>query len=389
MSFVSELKPKASQFNLLYLEDEELPRKKFCQYFTKLFKEVYSAQNGVEGLEYYEKYKIDIIITDINMPKMNGLEFSRIVKHHNRRIPIILVTANTETKTFTDAIDIGINKFLIKPIMLDKLSTSLLDILNNLITTKDNLRLEELSHTLSDDLETKTKELNLFKDDMIAIFTHELKTPLHAIINFSEYIYKNIKKELTSKRIKRISDLAHKIQANGLAQSSLIETLLDVSKYKAGKMILNEVQISPKEIINSMMNRYQTLYDKETTYELEVGDIIWDKKALMMIVDNLYSNALKYSKSKIHITYKKVEGDFFCLVIEDDGEGIKEELREVIFNQFEQLDVALLGRRKPGTGLGLYLIKLILDQCNAQITVGESTRLGGASFNIKGRIKND
>ena len=389
MSFVSELRPIASEFNLLYLEDEKLVSEQFNKYFIRVFKNVYAVENGVEGLECFEKYDIDIIISDVNMPKMNGLEFSRIVKTKNRRIPIILITANTEISCLTEAINIGINKFLIKPIDLNKLADSLSDILNEFILTKDKIRFENLSHTLSDKLDTKTKELNMFKDDMIAIFTHELKTPLHAIINFSEYIQKSVQKELTPKKVQKIGELANKIRANGLAQSALIETLLDVSKYKAGKMVFNEIPIKPEEIINSIIHRYQSLYNKEVTYELAKVTIIWDKKAFIMLFENIFSNALKYAKTKIHITFKEFEDNHFLLVIEDDGDGIKEEMRKMIFEQFEQLDSELLERKKAGTGLGLYMIKLILDKCNAKINVSDSKLLGGASFIIKGRIQND
>ncbi len=389
MSFTNDLKPKASDFNLLYLEDEKIVSEQFSKYFKRVFKNVYTAENGLEGIEHFKKYDIDIVISDVNMPKMNGLEFSRIIKNENRRIPIVLITANTEISCLTEAIDIGINKFIIKPINIDKLSITLLEILNDLITTKDKVRFEKLSHTLSDELDTKTKELSMFKDDMIAIFTHELKTPLHAIINFSEYIHKNIQKELTPKKIKRIGDLSNKIRANGLAQSSLIETLLDVSKYKAGKMVFNEIQINPKEIINTVIHRYESLYNKEITSELDDINIVWDKKAFIMLYENIFSNALKYSKSKIHITFKNIDTDYFLLTIEDDGDGIKDEMKKIIFEQFEQLDNSVIDREKTGTGLGLYMIKLILDKCNTKIKVTDSRLFGGASFEIKGRIQND
>jgi len=389
MSFTSELKPKANEFNLLYVEDEVAVNETFCRYFERIFKKVYPAFDGEQGLEYFEKYDIDIIITDVNMPIMDGLEFSRIIKEKNHHLPIILITANTGADCFINAIDIGIDKFLMKPLNMDKLCETLHDILDVLLTQKDNLRLEELSYTLTDELENKDKELSLFKDDMIAIFTHELKTPLHAIINFSEYIHKNIHKELTPKRIEKISDLAHKINANGLAQSAQIETLLDVSKYKAGKIIFNKSFIEPKRIIDAIVHRYQSMYEKEVTFRLENISMMWDKKAFHMLFENIFSNALKHSTSKVHVTFFRIEKEQFILSIEDDGDGIKEEERSKIFGQFEQLDAAMLERQKAGTGLGLYLVKLILDNSGSNINVGESELLGGASFKITGRIYDD
>lgn len=389
MSRTAQLKEKGCEFNLLYLEDEDFTREKFTTFFKRVFKNVYTAPNGLEGLKCFDTHDIDLIVTDINMPLMDGLEFSRHIKEKTSDVPIILATAQTDVNYFVDAIEVGVNKMVMKPIMLDKLSNALDDMLTVLQTRRENARLEELSHTLSDELETKTKELNLFKDDMIAIFTHELKTPLHAIINFSEYIHKNIHKELTKSKIERISSLALKIRSNGLAQSSLIETLLDVSKYKAGKMVLRPIEFNAKKTLFSIIERYRSLYDKGVTYELEDMNITWDKKAFSMLFENFYSNALKYADSKVHITLKSLPPNEFILSIEDNGDGIEEEMREKIFGQFEQVDQPYLSREKEGTGLGLYLVKLITTHCHAHISVDESSLLGGALFNVKGPLKND
>ena len=389
MSSLNEIKTKATQFNLLYVEDEQLVRQKLYKYFSGFFKNVYCAKDGLEAFAAFNKHHIDLVITDVNMPRMNGLELSKEIKEINKETPIVLITANTDVSCFINAIEIGIDKFLVKPINRDKL----VDILNDVLKVLENKRkkeeLELRNYDLSCKLEIKTKELNMFKDDMIAVFTHELKTPLHAIINFSDYIHNNMSENLQTRKIQKIKELSQKIHSNAMFQSSLIETLLDVTKYKAGKMVLKEIPLVANELILSVVHRYQSLYNKKISIDLDEFDIVWDRKAFLMIVENIYSNALKYSKSRIHMSLKKLDSKHFFLCIEDDGKGIEEKMRDVIFSQFEQLEEAYLDRKKSGTGLGLYLVKLILDKCNANVEVSKSALLGGARFYIKGSINND
>ena len=379
----------ASEFNVLYLDDDEKMRYLFSNLLSGSFKNVYYGEDGSVGLEIFDKYEIDFIITDIHMPNIDGLEFAQIIKNKNKSIPVILVTAFTDTELFIKAIDIGVDKFLIKPFNAEKLVDVLTEVLTALKTKKDKIEFETLSNDLTNELEIKTNELNLFKDDMITIFTHELKTPLHAIINFSEYIHKNIQKELSEKRIEKISELSEKIKSNGLAQFSLIETLLEVSKYKSGKIILNRTEIKPERIIKSIINRYKSMYKIKITFEIEQISIIIDKNAAAMVFENLYSNALKHANSRIHVTFKQIDNGKFLLSVEDDGEGVKEENRKKIFNQFEQIDKTVVTREKKGTGLGLYLVKLITDKGQHEVKVEDSALLGGAKFSIIGGIKND
>ncbi len=377
----------ASEFNILYLEDEDKLREEFVSFLKKLFKNVYSGENGAVGLKLFDKYDVDIILTDINMPEIDGLKFAEIIKEKNKDIPIVLITAYTDTAFFIKAIDMRIDKFLIKPINGENFFKSIIDILTTLKVKKDKIKFENLSKNLSKELEIKSKELNLFKDDVISIFTHELKTPLHAIINFSDYIHRNLQKNLTDKKIDKMIDLSEKIKSNGLAQFSLIETLLEVSKYKTGKIILNEIEFEPKIIINSIIKRYKTMYKKHTTCELDSIKINGDQNAFIMIFENFYSNALKYADSKIHIILKETEENSFILSVEDDGKGIDEEDKKIVFNQFEQIDKKYLNRVRKGTGLGLYLAKLISDSWNKEVYVNDSSLLGGAKFILKGLKK--
>lgn len=105
-----------SNLSLLYIEDETNIRNNAIEYFSRIFKKVYEASHGLEGYRLYEQYKPDIIITDIKMPHMSGLELSRKIRRIDKKTPIIILSAYTDTPLLLEAIELQLVKYLIKPL---------------------------------------------------------------------------------------------------------------------------------------------------------------------------------------------------------------------------------------------------------------------------------
>lgn len=113
------------KLTLLYVEDEKFIRQNAVEYLSRICDNVLEASNGLEALEVYKKYKPDIIISDINMPKMNGLAFAEQVRKTDRETPIILATAHTETHYLLKAVELQLVKYIVKPITSAKLQEAL------------------------------------------------------------------------------------------------------------------------------------------------------------------------------------------------------------------------------------------------------------------------
>lgn len=114
--------PRLQTLTLLYVEDEEKVRENVLSYLEKRFKTVHTAVNGAEGLAKYNELNPDIVLTDIKMPVMDGLEMARIIREDNKDVPIIITTAFTNEEFYLQSIEIGINKYIKKPIRYPELA---------------------------------------------------------------------------------------------------------------------------------------------------------------------------------------------------------------------------------------------------------------------------
>jgi len=110
----------------LYVEDSDDTRIEVASYLDYILKETYVASNGNDGLSIYKKFKPDVVILDLNIPPLNGIELSRELKKIDQAIPIIITTAYNETNYRKALSDMGITDILIKPFLLDKLKDSII-----------------------------------------------------------------------------------------------------------------------------------------------------------------------------------------------------------------------------------------------------------------------
>jgi len=116
---------KKLNYNILFIEDEQALREVFCDTLNKLYKKVFEASNGLEALDIFQNNKIDIVVTDINMPNMDGIEFLRELRKIDQNCKIIILTAFTNTEYLLDATELNITKYLVKPVDMEHLLDAL------------------------------------------------------------------------------------------------------------------------------------------------------------------------------------------------------------------------------------------------------------------------
>ncbi len=225
--------------------------------------------------------------------------------------------------------------------------------------------------------------MNKTKDEFLVVFTHELKTPLNAIINFSESASKRLQKIDTPKK-ESLIEMMRVIKENGNDMLETIINILDLSRLKSNKLEFKRERFTTLELIEGLLLKFdglinegevEILMDKENLDQI----LIFDKTRVMQIISNLLSNAIKYSNKKVSI-YGILENDQLQLVLEDNGPGI--EKKDKIFELYEQEDDGDIKRASKGTGVGLHFVKLLCEGMNIDLSLEDSASLGGSKFTL-------
>ena len=170
---------------LLYVEDDEIIRQNAVEYLDDYFKEVYQAKDGLEALEVYRAKKPDIIITDIEMPHLDGLAMAKKIRKEDKTTPIVITTAFTDTHYLMQAVELQLIKYIVKPVSSKKLNEALQLLceylhINSILTIDKNRQYDYLNKFLMIDQEVVMfthKELQLF--DLLAK-NH------HRVVNYEE-----------------------------------------------------------------------------------------------------------------------------------------------------------------------------------------------------------
>ncbi|MBD3829700.1 MAG: diguanylate cyclase [Arcobacter sp.] len=159
--------------SVLYVEDENDVREFTSKLLGSLLKKVYVAQNGLEGLELYKENQndIDLIISDINMPKMNGLDMCDQIRKINNEMPLVITSAHNDTNFLRKAIEVGVNTYAMKPIDLYQLIESIIKAMEPILLKR---KLIELNLSLESKIEQEVSKIKSILDaqDNIIIVTH-------------------------------------------------------------------------------------------------------------------------------------------------------------------------------------------------------------------------
>ena len=225
------------------------------------------------------------------------------------------------------------------------------------------------------------RQLDHLKTQFLANMSHELRTPLNSIIGFSRVILKGIDGPISPAQEEDLTTIYH----NGQHLLALINEILDMAKIEAGKMKVSFAQIDLAQAVQMALNTVRSLVDKEKVQLIadiapDLPQIEADPVRLRQILNNLLSNAAKFTNEGYIRLMVEQEDDNVHIVVSDTGIGIDEKDYDSLFQPFEQLenrDSRIVG----GTGLGLPITRWLISTHNGRIWV--NSQLGqGASFHV-------
>jgi two-component system sensor histidine kinase/response regulator len=346
---------------------------------------VATATNGKEALALIRKRGFDIIIADIKLPDISGLEILETAKELNPETAVIMITGHASIETAVNAINEGAYAYILKPVAMSELETTLKNALREQRLLSENRELVESLQQSNKRLEEANRALgqaNQAKADFTTRMSHELRTPLNSIIGFSEV--------LLSKKMSPADRATHEeflgyihISAEHLLH--LIDSILDLSRIEAGKLTLEPREFDFRVLLEDVkVIVLPMLTAKKQALTIEIGDgvntIFADESKMRQIFLNLLSNAHKFTPrgGRIRVSCRMEKPHILHCSVIDNGIGISPQDQQKIFEEFGQVKKTD-GDNARGVGLGLSIAKRLVELHGGNVWV-VSEPGGGSTF---------
>jgi len=341
--------------------DDEIVIRDLCSKVLKGYR-ILQAGNGEEALKLLERESVDIVLTDVMMPRMNGIDLLRQIKERLPNQLVVVMTGYADKEIILRALKADADDFINKPINLLQLKTTIDKVLE-----KKALK-DELIHL---------KRMDRLKSDFLGLVSHKLKTPITAISLF-------------------IQNLARGVGGPGDASfEQTLELILEESNYLGhliqdllnySDVILQEglPQREPVElgdlILKLLVERGATAESKgvQLTYtsSAPLPQLALDRKRITFAIQALLDNAIKFTPAGGRVTLSsQVTAEEIQLVVQDSGCGIPREELPKVFEKFYQVDPDHTGQVR-GFGLGLYYARLYVQDHGGSVRLESQPGIG-------------
>ena len=335
---------------------------------------IHTAKSGADCIQMAHEIKPHLILLDINMPGMNGLEACEVLKKDpaTDSIPVIFLTAISDSSHIVRAFQVGGVDYIVKPFRAQEL----------LARVNVHIALQNAQTILRKQNE-HLEQLNKEKSEFLGIAAHDLKNPLSGIIGLAELL---VTRQETQISEKDVSDMSQQIKHSAQFMFEIVANLLDVNKIEEGNITLAPKMLDVYAMSMMLIDRYELAAERKSLTFVKpvappaLSPIYADELATAQVLDNLISNAVKYSPQgkTIHVVMEAADEGFVRVSVRDEGQGLTEDDKTKLFQKFSKLS-ARPTADEHSTGLGLSIAKKLIDLMNARVSV-ESEEGKGATF---------
>jgi len=404
---------------------DDLPEKLlvYRTVLEELDAELVVARSGTEALKTILNDDFAVILLDVNMPDMDGLETASLIRRYRRteRTPIIFITAYADEMQTSRGYELGAVDYILTPLNPHVLRSKVrvfIDLYrahaelassHQVLEHRVGERTRELKRSnerLQAEIEERRRiecereallkreqvlraeaeELSRLKDEFLATMSHELRTPLNAIFGWITLLRTGRLDAPTEERA------LETIERNARSQKRLIEDLLDVSRIVTGKVTLELAMVDPRRIIETSVETMMPAAQAKgialvPLLDAGVGSLRGDPARLQQIVCNLLSNAIKFTPlgGRVEVMLAR-RGSEAEISVRDTGQGIKAEFLPYVFDRFRQEDGSI-SRRHGGLGLGLAIVRHLVELHGGIVTATSDGEGQGATFTLRVPIR--
>jgi signal transduction histidine kinase len=383
------------KLTILYIEDNADNQRLVKRILEARGYNVLLSETGPDGIARARETTPSLILVDINIPGLDGYETTTRLRSldHLRGAPIVALTADSRSGTRERSLVAGCDGYITKPIDPRRLPDQLEEFMNGkreaLPQAIETTMLREYNQKLVKRLERQVRELSAanaelqeadrLKSQFLATLSHELRTPLTSIMGYLELFERRTLGPLNDTQSEAISVIAR----NAQTLTRHLNNLLYLQEVRSSQ--LKRVPFALHDMLRLMMIEFQKRA-REVEIELQIVShpttvFLGDMLGLEQAFRNLIDNALKFTprQGRVRITLND-EPSRVILRVEDTGIGIPADAQEKIFLPFYQVD-ASLARQHPGAGMGLAIVKHVVEAHGGQVTVRSA--LGkGSTFTL-------
>jgi two-component system, sensor histidine kinase and response regulator len=341
------------QSKTIMIVDDEAIIRDLCRRALKDF-HVVEAADGEEALALFGKGGIDVILTDVMMPRMGGLDLLKRLKEIEPTIVVVIMTGFAEKEIILNALKADADDFITKPLNLLQLKT----------TVDKSLVKKALKEEIAN-----LKSLDRFKTNFLSIVSHKFRTPITTISlflqNFAGGVY-DAEDENFRHNVSLIYEEARYLER-------LVSDLLIFSRVMDTNEGLRLERCDLKTIIPKIFTESQEIVGNcgvNVTFDLEqLPPLFLDREKITFAIRQVIDNAYKFSGGDGHVAVSiKRSEEGYRIIVEDSGIGISKEELPKIFEKFYQVDSSNTGQIR-GFGLGLYYAREFIRMHEGSITI--------------------
>ena len=367
----SEEKDSIWKERILVVDDEERVCQTLEEFLTLRGYLVDIASGGPEAMKMMEEKVYALMLTDLMMPRMNGMELMEQAKDLDSDLMVVIITGFGTIETAVQALKHGAYDYVLKPFSLMEIERTVERALEKRRLTHENLQLIELNRRL--------REIDSLKSDLLGIVSHEFRTPLTSIKGYVSLMLGGGLGEVSEPQREALDA----VEENTRRLEKLVDNILILAEVGSGTADLRIQEVDVGAVLEEglracAMDIKANDIEVSTFVEPDLPVVQGDSEKLAVVVGNTIDNAVKFRSERATISVRAVarsyKGDGWVdLVITDNGIGIGEQDLNNIFGNFFQADMTAT-RRIGGVGLGLCVVREVI-RCHGG-TIRVHSKLG-------------